>query len=306
MKHSKHFPSVLFFSQWPLSIFLRWLLCIFRSQQFVLVFEQQSSSSSSLPMSSGSSTLTMDDPSIGIPIENSSGTLACLAQHNNRRSNSNSASQTLGNTSRTLKRDRPFCTHCNFHGHTVDKCYKLHGYPPGYKPRPRIPPVVSGSINQVSTLPHPADPPQSPGNTVTSLNTTQCQQLIAMLSSQLSAISTAKEPLTPAPAQAPGTCLSITLDSTFFQSRFWIVDSGASRHICCNREAFVSLHPINHSSVTLPNHDSIRASFSGDVLLGGIVLLRDVLYLPQFKFNLLSVSSMATANNLISFLFTTL
>ncbi|KAK6162863.1 hypothetical protein DH2020_002704 [Rehmannia glutinosa] len=129
---------------------------------------------------------------VGIPIENSSGTLACLAQHNYKRSNSNSASQTLGNTSRTLKCDRPFCTHCNFHGHTVDKCYKLHGYPPRYKPRPRIPLVVSGSINQVSTLPHPADPPQSPGNTVTSLNTTQCQQLIAMLSSQLSALSTTK------------------------------------------------------------------------------------------------------------------
>lgn len=27
----------------------------------------------------------------------------------------------------------PFCTHCNILGHTVDKCYKLHGYVPGYK-----------------------------------------------------------------------------------------------------------------------------------------------------------------------------
>ena len=31
------------------------------------------------------------------------------------------------------KKDKPFCTHCNFQDHTVDRCYKLHGYPPGYK-----------------------------------------------------------------------------------------------------------------------------------------------------------------------------
>lgn len=32
-------------------------------------------------------------------------------------------------------RDRPYCSHCKFQGHTIEKCYKLHGYPPGYKPK---------------------------------------------------------------------------------------------------------------------------------------------------------------------------
>ena len=31
------------------------------------------------------------------------------------------------------KSSRPQCTHCGILGHMVDKCYKLHGYPPGYK-----------------------------------------------------------------------------------------------------------------------------------------------------------------------------
>ncbi|XP_073062030.1 uncharacterized protein [Primulina eburnea] len=30
---------------------------------------------------------------------------------------------------------RPFCTHCNIHGHTIETCYKIHGYPPGFKAR---------------------------------------------------------------------------------------------------------------------------------------------------------------------------
>ena len=33
------------------------------------------------------------------------------------------------------RKNRPFCCHCNCLGHTVAKCYKLHGYPPGYKPK---------------------------------------------------------------------------------------------------------------------------------------------------------------------------
>lgn len=28
---------------------------------------------------------------------------------------------------------RPVCTHCGKSGHTVQKCFKIHGYPPGYK-----------------------------------------------------------------------------------------------------------------------------------------------------------------------------
>ena len=27
------------------------------------------------------------------------------------------------------------CSHCGVIGHTIEKCYKLHGYPPGYKPK---------------------------------------------------------------------------------------------------------------------------------------------------------------------------
>ena len=36
-------------------------------------------------------------------------------------------------SNRFQKKEEPYCSHCNFQGHTVDRCYKLHGYPPGYK-----------------------------------------------------------------------------------------------------------------------------------------------------------------------------
>ena len=33
------------------------------------------------------------------------------------------------------RRERPQCSHCDIQGHIVNKCYKLHGYLPGYKPK---------------------------------------------------------------------------------------------------------------------------------------------------------------------------
>ena len=33
------------------------------------------------------------------------------------------------------RRERPIFTHCGLTGHTVHRCYKLHGFPPGYKPK---------------------------------------------------------------------------------------------------------------------------------------------------------------------------
>ncbi|XP_023641965.1 uncharacterized protein LOC111831564 [Capsella rubella] len=35
------------------------------------------------------------------------------------------------NTNRPIQ--KPVCTHCGKVGHTIQKCFKLHGYPPGYK-----------------------------------------------------------------------------------------------------------------------------------------------------------------------------
>ena len=31
------------------------------------------------------------------------------------------------------KKDRPMCSHCGVAGHTVEKCYRVDGFPPGFK-----------------------------------------------------------------------------------------------------------------------------------------------------------------------------
>ena len=42
-------------------------------------------------------------------------------------------------------KDRPICTHCGKLGHVMEKCFKLHGFPPGFKPKGK-----NFMVNQVS------------------------------------------------------------------------------------------------------------------------------------------------------------
>ena len=39
------------------------------------------------------------------------------------------------------KKERPVCTYYGIMGHVADKCYKLHGYPLGYKHKGRLLPI---------------------------------------------------------------------------------------------------------------------------------------------------------------------
>lgn len=37
------------------------------------------------------------------------------------------------NAAYNAPKQRPMCSHCGYTGNTVDKCYQIHGYPPGFK-----------------------------------------------------------------------------------------------------------------------------------------------------------------------------
>ena len=54
--------------------------------------------------------------------------------------------KTVGSIQLFQKKERPQCTHCGLLGHTVDKCYKLHGFSPGYKTRGKNPATNQTSL----------------------------------------------------------------------------------------------------------------------------------------------------------------
>ena len=80
------------------------------------------------------------------------------------------------------KREQPQCSHCGLQGHTIDHCYKLHGYPPGYKPRSKTQ-LGQAQANQATSV--VSEDLGTTNMTLNSLSPSPCQQLIALLSSQL-------------------------------------------------------------------------------------------------------------------------
>lgn len=91
-----------------------------------------------------------------------------------------------------------------------------------------------------------------------------------------------------------GTCLFASLGSNLLNSQVWILDSSGSSHICNSSNAYMTLKSLDGSTGTLPSHTIIHVHSYGDIQLSSQILLRNALYIPNFKFNLLSVKALTT------------
>ncbi|XP_020965447.1 uncharacterized protein LOC110266048 [Arachis ipaensis] len=80
------------------------------------------------------------------------------------------------------KKDRPQCAHCGYLGHTAEKCYKLHGYPPGYSQSRNTRQVTQ--VNHVDKLEPSQENQDSQPSNGFSLTASQYNQLMALLQTQ--------------------------------------------------------------------------------------------------------------------------
>jgi hypothetical protein len=85
---------------------------------------------------------------------------------------SSSSPNNRSGKTQTSHKVKPTCSHCGIVGHSVEKCYRVHGYPPGFKFTKNK--GHSSSANTVQ---------DSEGTSIPHLSITQeqCQQLLALL-----------------------------------------------------------------------------------------------------------------------------
>lgn len=95
---------------------------------------------------------------------------------------------------------------------------------------------------------------------------------------------------------------SISYCSAIGNLPVWIIDSGATDHCSSVLDMFSTYRPIDHKYVRLPNGNNIVVEFSGEVHITDSIILTDLLYLPSFSFNLISVHKLAKESN-CSFVF---
>nr|KYP33949.1 Retrovirus-related Pol polyprotein from transposon TNT 1-94 [Cajanus cajan] len=174
-------------------------------------------------------------------------------------------------------KERPKCEHCGKLGHIKDKCFKLHGYPTHLKQG-----NSNTNVNQVSDKSAKAF----------QFTTDQYHQILSLLQNQPSSNCIESNPI------VNGLLLSIRPSFNSIPSTKWILDSGASTHVACSLSLFKTYKIIKNRHVTLPNQSHIPVCGIGTVYLDQDIVLKDVIYVPQFQYNLLSINCLLKHNSL--------
>lgn len=103
-------------------------------------------------------------------------------------------------------------------------------------------------------------------------------------------------------AQFSDASARMTGNDAFKNSNTWILDSGASDHVCCSLHLFDSFHPILSTSVKLPDNTLAKVTHIGTITINPNLIISGVFYIPSFTFNLLSLSKLTSSKDcLITF-----
>ena len=130
------------------------------------------------------------------------------------------------------------------------------------------------------------------------LTNAQYHQLMALLSSQVSHVVQPISNSFSTNGNIGGIVLSAgSLHSIPSSTSYSILDSEASGHITSSLSVFTSFRHLHNSFVTLPDKSLIPVLAIGTVAFANYFLLHNVLYIPSFHVNLISVSALLYNTN---------
>jgi hypothetical protein len=178
------------------------------------------------------------------------------------------------------------CTNCNKTNHTVDTCYFLHGFPPGYQTRNTAKSSPSANLAFGGTK---SDAEQiSTSDTSTNgvlLSQEQYKGLMELLQQskhQIQSSTSANIVMTstnPFSNSVTSNSLAFNTNShTTFGKNLTsrIIDTGATNHITHNFSILTKCHSINPIRVDMPNNTYAIATLAGTVLISTELQLHNV------------------------------
>ena len=83
-----------------------------------------------------------------------------------------------------------------------------------------------------------------------------------------------------------------TINKSAYIKIDWIIDTGATDHMVHSESVFNSFTCVSNSYVYLPNGEKVLVTHIGTVHINDTLILTDVLCVPSFTFNLISVSKL--------------
>lgn len=204
--------------------------------------------------------------------------------------------------------DKPLsCSVCGGKGHTNDRCWNVIGYPkwhyknPSYQPTRPSPATQKwpNSRNNLQPKRHSAAN-VSVGNDASGssqqpivLSPQQLQQLLQLLPNQTQSVS---PELGVDSLESPFSGM-IACNAVQTMSNMWIVDTGATDHMTSEFNLLRNVKvAATNLTVNLPTGAKAVVSHIGDVCLDNGLHLLNVLYVPVFTHNLLSIHKLSNDN----------
>jgi len=175
--------------------------------------------------------------------------------------------------------------------HTVEECYSKHGYPPWYKQRndgnknsldkgnqeKRDQQVCNLNIKEDS-----ADKQSVKDENVKGFTAEQMQKLLRLLNDSEDTrhnVNQMRKDTNDTNRNPQG-------------KNLWILDTGATDHVAHNKDCFTTFFKIKPMKIKLHNNSDVIAYFARTVQFSDKLILFNVLYVPEFYFNLISVQTL--------------
>ncbi|XP_019177726.1 PREDICTED: uncharacterized protein LOC109172932 [Ipomoea nil] len=137
---------------------------------------------------------------------------------------------------------KPICSYFGYTGHTIEKCYKKHGYPPGWMPRNRN----TGSVNQVQLTSNEPLSQEGTGSIILSQEEYRLLKQVFQRDSMAHSFS---------PLNEVGVTPQANLIAANFVPSSLIEDSGATHHVVYHHSLLTNARKVGGMFVELPNGD---------------------------------------------------
>ncbi|XP_070029849.1 uncharacterized protein [Nicotiana sylvestris] len=197
----------------------------------------------------------------------------------------------------SYKGKKPYmqCKYCNMNGHLKENCYRLIGYLADFKAKKKF--VVNNKIgNNVVDKKSHAVKGEVVGESAKGgyfFAEEQYNQIFGMLNGN-------KDVVVPQ-VNLAGYAASFMVD---LGTTEWIVDSAASHHITASLNTLTDVSELNFKEeVHLPNRAKSNITHIGIVEFLESMRAKDVLYVSNFRYNLLSVSKLTKSFSCVALFF---
>ncbi|CAJ2628033.1 unnamed protein product [Trifolium pratense] len=171
------------------------------------------------------------------------------------------------------------CDHCGYKGHTIDICRKLK--------RVNVQGDKKDPSNSLSKAHHVSSKLDKVETTPSySLTAEQYRDLLELID-RTKSVSVANQ------VSTMNNLSGISPTSpTYGKSVRWIFDTGATDHMVCSSQFFTTSSPVTNRYVHLPNHALAQVTHIGTIHFSKSLILYDVLCVPSFELNLISVAKL--------------